>query len=973
MDTLHGGASLSVDQALQSNNGRYRLLMQGDGNLVLYEGQPSVASAVWATNTVALPDEDRPVRADMQQDGNFVLYSLTNKPVWATGTDGHPGSRLVVQDDRRLVIYDARDQPLWASASGLGVAPPTVHVAPRPVPLGGDYWGGGYDIADDGLTPVWGIADMHAHPLSHLGFGGRLFWGRPDGPIEQALAWCDAAHGPGGTGLFVTTNPLTAALIAFIEGGPGHLVGGFPAFDGWPRFTSLVHQKMYVDWIRRAYDGGLRLMVALVVNNELLASASEGRNYDDRSAVEGQIRGIKDLVARHPAFMEVAYTPRDARQIIGDNRLAVVLGVEVDSLGNWGREGDASVEEVRAYLNYLHRELGVRHIFPIHLANNAFGGTAVYNDLFNVLNQHLRGESFRPRTAAGLDFRLGSSVLAPFLAPAYPDVPGAHANELGLTATGAVAVEEMMRIGMLIDVDHMSEAAVSATLAIAERRDYPVVAGHTAFWELASVRDEYQRTTDQLARIRRLGGIVAVGLHQSELRQRDSRVANDAPGSSKSWARAYLYACERMGGSGVAVGTDINGFAGTVGPRFGLNACYDERKQGGEADTRAHARRAHVYAQANGVRYDSPIRDYRAYRFEGALEGDVYDMEERDIWEAIAIFKSGTHPDQAEMPGPLRRTWWQNDKIKDIAKGFCATSESELENPLFGGNTYNEQRAAFLVAHAREPDQGDEVELKRLHGVIKRIWERWHAMEGGNRPLSRGMAGRRDFDINLDGVAHYGLLPDFFQDCRNAGLTQSDFAPLFRSAEDYIRTWEKCERRKDQRPRDSVFVSQSVPATLSPGEAREVSVTMRNTGTLSWSGREAYRLGSQDPRDRAWGLTRVELAGDTPPGGEATFIFSVRAPNSPGAYMFRWRMLQEGVEWFGDLTPATSVTVPEPAECDSLRATMAAKRDEVAGLQAELETAATGEKPRIIAGIRRAGSELSRAEQRANELGCAPS
>jgi hypothetical protein len=94
------------------------------------------------------------------------------------------------------------------------------------------------------------------------------------------------------------------------------------------------------------------------------------------------------------------------------------------------------------------------------------------------------------------------------------------------------------------------------------------------------------------------------------------------------------------------------------------------------------------------------------------------------------------------------------------------------------------------------------VELKRLHGVVERVWKRWHAMEGQNTLLSRSYAGQRDFDINIDGVAHYGLLPDFLQDLKNIGLTNDDLAPLFRSAEDYIQVWEKCERLSLRQPID---------------------------------------------------------------------------------------------------------------------------------------------------------------------------
>jgi hypothetical protein len=113
-DTLRPGESLSIGQQLQSNNGRYILTMQADGNLVQYEGMPYAPSAVWATNTFALPPFFRPIRADMQQDGNLVLYTASNIPAWASNTDGHSGARLVLQDDRNLVIYDANDRPVWA-------------------------------------------------------------------------------------------------------------------------------------------------------------------------------------------------------------------------------------------------------------------------------------------------------------------------------------------------------------------------------------------------------------------------------------------------------------------------------------------------------------------------------------------------------------------------------------------------------------------------------------------------------------------------------------------------------------------------------------------------------------------------------------------------------------------------------------------------------------------------------------------
>src|SRR5947208_9888821 len=114
---LDAGQSLAVGDVLRSSNGLYGLFMQGDGNLVLYTGVPSISSAVWATNTWTLPPWLRPNRADMQSDGNFVLYNNANFPGWASGTDGQPGARLVLQDDRNLVIYSAgTPQAIWSTS-----------------------------------------------------------------------------------------------------------------------------------------------------------------------------------------------------------------------------------------------------------------------------------------------------------------------------------------------------------------------------------------------------------------------------------------------------------------------------------------------------------------------------------------------------------------------------------------------------------------------------------------------------------------------------------------------------------------------------------------------------------------------------------------------------------------------------------------------------------------------------------------
>jgi hypothetical protein len=143
------------------------------------------------------------------------------------------------------------------------------------------------------------------------------------------------------------------------------------------------------------------------------------------------------------------------------------------------------------------------------------------------------------------------------------------------------------------------------------------------------------------------------------------------------------------------------------------------------------------------------------------------------------------------------RTVWQQGTIRNFAKGFGYTSAGQVENPFAGGNTMAEQLAAYQASHGQPGRADDPPETKRLRPIIQRIWNLWLKMEEGpNSPLPRATGGTRDWDINLDGMAHYGLLPDFIEDLRNIGVSQRDVETLYRSADDYITVWQRCEDRR---------------------------------------------------------------------------------------------------------------------------------------------------------------------------------
>ncbi|MGW0198695.1 hypothetical protein [Nonomuraea sp. NPDC003201] len=104
---LPSGHVLRPGQAVQSGNGRYRLIQQDEGNAVLYDGQRSL----FTTPTAGHPG----ARSIMQAEGNWVVVDSGKKALWTTKTAGNPGAWLAVSDDGRIIIYSRDNKPLWTS------------------------------------------------------------------------------------------------------------------------------------------------------------------------------------------------------------------------------------------------------------------------------------------------------------------------------------------------------------------------------------------------------------------------------------------------------------------------------------------------------------------------------------------------------------------------------------------------------------------------------------------------------------------------------------------------------------------------------------------------------------------------------------------------------------------------------------------------------------------------------------------
>ena len=111
----------------------------------------------------------------------------------------------------------------------------------------------------------------------------------------------------------------------------------------------------------------------------------------------------------------------------------------------------------------------------------------------------------------------------------------------------------------------------------------------------------------------------------------------------------------------------------------------------------------------------------------------------------------------------------------------------------------------------------------------------------------------------------------------------------------------------------AAYVSMAgVPSSIARGATFNVTITMKNTGSEIWRESTHHRLGSQDPQDNlTWGTGRILLgATDAIAGGQqASFRAQLRAPPAAGSYPFQWRMVKDGVAWFGSATPNRLITV----------------------------------------------------------------
>lgn len=230
-----------------------------------------------------------------------------------------------------------------------------------------------------------------------------------------------------------------------------------------------------------------------------------------RRAME-MIDAVYEQVRRHPQALEMAGTVADIRRIHRAGKIAALMGIE----------GGHAIEDSLAALRLFHR-LGVRYMTLTHTNTNNWAD------------------------AAG-----GITVTA-------------EKRHGGLNDFGREVVREMNRLGMMVDISHVSDETFDDVLAVTSS---PVIASHSSARALTDVP---RNLSDEMLRaVARNGGVVMVNFYNGFINTEYARPGGPRPTRSAQTAtldmlmQHFEHVIKVAGIDHVGIGSDFDGVDGLL-------------------------------------------------------------------------------------------------------------------------------------------------------------------------------------------------------------------------------------------------------------------------------------------------------------------------------------------------------------------------------------------------------------------------
>jgi hypothetical protein len=459
----------------------------------------ALANGCWTATDASGAPVARQVRLKATALGRYLLYR-TDGTFLAAGENGSLAPAAAPSPAADFAVEDAGGGRFALVPQSTGRAAATVAFAPAqgcaefpeaPLNAEGTPSKGATEYGE-----VGGLVEGHMHWMAWQYFGGQFRCGRPWHAygIAAALPDCADKEGPQGAGA-----PVQNAL----NGTPQpHSTEGYPKLPNQSK-DNLTYEGMYYRWVERVWKAGMRIMVMGVNENrvlcELMTNRTESCNeMDTMRRGFSAIRELEDYVdaqAGGPGkgFFQVVTDPFEARRVINEGRLAVVLEIETSEpfdCRGW-EQVTCDKAQIDRQIAEMHK-LGVRSSLLLNKFDNPLSGvrfdSGAASYLINAGNRQSAGSFWTARTCkdgelkdnridwgepssgALLDSSFSGLGVPSGTLPAYPPAP--HCNRRGLTELGRHVIRRMMELGWIVNPDHMSQAAVDDTLTLLEANRY---------------------------------------------------------------------------------------------------------------------------------------------------------------------------------------------------------------------------------------------------------------------------------------------------------------------------------------------------------------------------------------------------------------------------------------------------------------------------------------------------------------------